>query len=398
MNRLEGATVGASPDAVHHLRIALQAASYSYTFGSTHGFYHYPARFSPDIARTAISLFSRAGDYVLDPFAGGGTAVIEGLSLGRRMVGIDLNALAHFITKVRTTPLSAGDEHAIVRWAERCAVRLASGDAVAWSPGSAKNLPGAFRTFIGGSLELTGDLGSARQRAFARCVLLRLGQWALDCRDFGAPRRCALAAKLPGLTDNMLGGLQEFVAACRAVGVRKAEVTRRRLLLCRDTVGIQDDPRIRELEHRPTLVLTSPPYPGVHVLYHRWQYRGRKETAAPYWIANVPDGHYESYYTGGSRTPTGRRRYFEMITGAFRSVRQVLDPGGLVVQLVGFSDTSAQLPQFLKAMEEAGFEEWTPAEEEYKRLGRHVPNRKWYAKLKGRLDAASELLLFHRSR
>ena len=77
-----------------------------HTGGSTHNFYLYPARFSPEIARTIIALFSQPGDSVLDPFMGGGTSIIEGMMLGRRMVGIDLNALAHFVASVRTRPLS----------------------------------------------------------------------------------------------------------------------------------------------------------------------------------------------------------------------------------------------------------------------------------------------------
>jgi hypothetical protein len=130
------------------------------------------------------------------------------------------------------------------------------------------------------------------------------------------------------------------------------------------------------------------------VLYHRWQHRGRKETAAPYWIARVPDGFYGSYYTGGSRTPTGRERYFRMIEAAFRSVRQLIDPKGRVVQLVGFSDAETQLPRYLAAMEAAGFAEVSLASAE--RLDRRVPNRKWYAKLQGAVDAATELVLVHR--
>ena len=80
-----------------------------YTGGSTHNFYLYPSRFSPEIAQTIISLFSEPGDSVLDPFMGGGTSIIEGMMLGRRMVGIDLNALAHFVASVRTRPLSKAD-------------------------------------------------------------------------------------------------------------------------------------------------------------------------------------------------------------------------------------------------------------------------------------------------
>jgi hypothetical protein len=142
-------------------------------------------------------------------------------------------------------------------------------------------------------------------------------------------------------------------------------------------------------------VFTSPPYPGVHVLYHRWQYRGRRETSAPYWIASQRDGRFESFYTGGSRTPTGETRYFEMIEAAFSSVKQVMDPTGYVVQLVGFADTARQLPRYLKAMNDAGFREWTPQGDASRRLGRRVPNRKWYASIQGALDASSELLLIH---
>ena len=45
--------------------------------GLTHGFYLYPARFPPEIARSVISNFSRPGDAVLDPFMGGGTSIVE---------------------------------------------------------------------------------------------------------------------------------------------------------------------------------------------------------------------------------------------------------------------------------------------------------------------------------
>ncbi len=60
----------------------------------------------------------------------------------------------------------------------------------------------------------------------------------------------------------------------------------------------------------PKLILTSPPYPGVHVLYHRWQVDGRKETPAPFWIANKLDGAGLSHYTMGDRKNPGLRTYF----------------------------------------------------------------------------------------
>jgi hypothetical protein len=359
--------------------------------GSTHCFYHYPARFSPAIARAVIQAFSRAGDVVLDPFMGGGTSIIEGITLGRTMLGVDINSLAHFVARVRTTPLSLRDERSLHRWAMTCAKTLAcNSEPTTRAP--VKNLPKTADLFLVGALRMSERLRSRKRRSFSRCVLLRLGQWALDCRDF-SPRRERLASKLVDFTNSMILGLRDFVNRCEEAGIHGSAILQRRTLLCRNAIDVENDRCLRRVGIRPRLVFTSPPYPSVHVLYHRWQYRGRKETDAPYWIANLRDGRPGSYYTGGSRTPKGRRDYFSMITSAFASVRSLMDPDGVVVQLVGFSDASSQLPEYLRAMETAGFSEYRGLAEQ---LVRRVPNRKWYARLQGSVDASTEILLVHR--
>jgi hypothetical protein len=133
----------------------------------------------------------------------------------------------------------------------------------------------------------------------------------------------------------------------------------------------------------------------VHVLYHRWQCFGRKETPAPYWIAQVPDGYGASFYTCGSRTPTGLRNYFASITASFGAIRRVIAHDALVVQLIGFIDLDTQLPEYLEAMEEAGFKEY---DRDGDRPIRRVANRKWHAKHIGETSASNEVLLFHRPR
>lgn len=368
--------------------------------GSTHGFYLYPARFSPDFARTVIATFSHPGDVVLDPFMGGGTSIIEGLSLGRFMVGTDLNSLAHFISTVRTRPLSLNDEEAIGKWASRVARDLKHPrmrKTAPPPPPSIRNLPLPVRSALLVAARRTDQLKFPRQREFARAVLLRLVQLTLDCRDH-PPTRRELADRLCPLTEAMIAGLRDLVRLCARSGVSKREIAGRRLLLCRDAVSLEDDPRICALEIRPRLVLTSPPYPRVHVLYHRWQVRGRRETPAPYWITQVPDGHYASYYTGGSRTVSGEEHYFSMIKEAFSSIRRLVAQDALVVQLIGFADAPRQFPRYLDAMRDAGFDEWRPPAAKTTRLRRHVPHRKWHAKLQRCADASREFLLFHRLR
>lgn len=84
--------------------------------GLTHSFYRYPARFSPQFARRAIEAFTQPGDTVFDPFMGGGTTVVEALALGRRCIGSDLNPLATFLARAKTTPISNADARILSAW------------------------------------------------------------------------------------------------------------------------------------------------------------------------------------------------------------------------------------------------------------------------------------------
>ena len=122
------------------------------------------------------------------------------------------------VTTVRTTPLSHNDEEAIRSWAEVTSSRMGRyGGESRGRSGGVVNLPRPVETFIAGALASADSL-LPRRMAFARCALLRLGQWALDCRDFSAPRRRRLAQRLPVLVDEMLAGLRELVEVCEGAG------------------------------------------------------------------------------------------------------------------------------------------------------------------------------------
>jgi hypothetical protein len=92
--------------------------------GLTHGFYHYPARFSPAFVRAAIAAFSQPGDVVLDPFMGSATTLVESLVAGRHAIGSDINTLAHFLAQVKTTPLAPQACAEIAQWASSIPERL----------------------------------------------------------------------------------------------------------------------------------------------------------------------------------------------------------------------------------------------------------------------------------
>jgi len=65
----------------------------------------YWARRSWKVFRRLIELFTRPGDVILDPFAGGGVTLVEGLIARRKVVAVDLNPLAVKIMRHEVAPL-----------------------------------------------------------------------------------------------------------------------------------------------------------------------------------------------------------------------------------------------------------------------------------------------------
>lgn len=363
--------------------------------GLTHNFYRYPARFSPEFAREVILALSLEGDVVLDTFMGGGTTVVEAVANGRIACGIDINSLSYFITKVKTTPLSSGDEGAILSWLEGILPSANAEDTCLSNDTRLRNIPDQAKQFFSSALATAMDLRFPRQRRFARCALMKLGQWAMDCRE-RLPTWDEMKKHLLEDMGEMLHGLDSLAEAARSHGIWKNQLTSRCFLYmgcAADVVQVSPGGRIP----KPKLVLTSPPYPGVHVLYHRWQIKGRRETPAPYWLADLRDGHGESYYTLGGRSRKGQQEYFQKLTQTYYSLRGAIDANAVVVQLVAFSELESQLPMFLNSMVSAGYEELNLfGSADSDRPCRQVPNRKWYTQLGQKQSASHEILLAHR--
>lgn len=97
-------------------RIVLAARDAAPVNGLTHGFYRYPARFSPIFVRSVIEAFSEPGDWVIDPFAGGGTTLVEAMALGRNALGIDISSLSAFVCEAKTTILRDQEIASLERW------------------------------------------------------------------------------------------------------------------------------------------------------------------------------------------------------------------------------------------------------------------------------------------
>lgn len=75
----------------------------------THGLHNYPAVMIPSISRNIIRIMKSISDVqsLFDPFSGSGTVLVEGMLAGINNVsGNDINPLALFLEKVKTTPIN----------------------------------------------------------------------------------------------------------------------------------------------------------------------------------------------------------------------------------------------------------------------------------------------------
>jgi hypothetical protein len=369
--------------------------------GLTHGFYKYPARFSPAFARAVIETFTRPGDLVLDNHVGGGTTLVEALATGRDAVGVDISSLAEFVATVKTTIFSEAELDKLESWARRAPRAINVHKSTIRFGGHAeagyyKYLDHPSRWRLRKAIEQGIDssirLGQSRLEAFGRCALLRAAQWALDGRA-NLPSLDQFRDFLETTAIEMVQGARALRAAVKANGPRPTIE-----IIHRSAVDLEKDERLRAWRP-PRLVMTSPPYPGVHVLYHRWQVDGRKETPLPFMIANKLDGAASSYYTMGDRKCPELATYFANIRATMSSIVALADELTVVVQMVAFSDTSWQLPRYLKTMEEVGLQEVflsTLKDHRDGRLWRSVPGRRWYSDQRGETPGSQELVLIHR--
>jgi hypothetical protein len=374
--------------------------------GLTHTFYRYPARFSPLFARAAIEAFTKPGEIVLDPFMGGGTTLVEARTLGRRAIGTDINSLAVFVSNVKITPLSDDDLSDIQKWVSTTVgtlnLRNPAARATEWEQaGYQRNINDKSTWQIRKILELAlarlDRLNTRQQQRFARCLMLKTAQWALDCRTH-IPTAEQFRQQISVHLNEMTAGAKDYARAVKEVErLYDLRGSFRTLCLNRSAIGLENDSRLKN-RPAPALILTSPPYPGVHVLYHRWQVNGRRETPAPFWITDSLDGNGSSFYTLGDRKQPDLTAYYQQALAAFGSLANMADNKTILVQMLAFSDPSWQLDEYLSMMKQSGFKELkfrSHANSSDGRIWRYVPNRKWYASQRNATGSSKEVVLFH---
>lgn len=385
--------------------IRVAASNSARVDGLTHKFYRYPARFSPEFVSAAIECFSTPGQVVLDPYMGGGTSIVEAFSRGRVAIGCDLNSLAVFVARSKVTHLTRADQGIVTQWAMSVVPDLTyntmtdeTADLIC--PIRTRNLsiPRArpAKKLIALAMLSLRDLPTERAQLFARAILLNVAQWALN-NNKRAPTLPQLRAKIVARSLEMICASAELSEI-----VRRTDrfVTPPKLI----HATAEDLPNRRPFVNgtRANLVVTSPPYPGIHMLYHRWQVDGRKETPAPYWIAECMDGKGTAYYNFADRGDDCEDDYFAASLRTLNSVRAVMADGAVMVQMIAFSKPERQLRKYLDNMHYAGFGEIRDSVSSsgvgrFRRIWRNVPSRAWHASQKGTTSSAREVVLIHQA-
>ena len=241
--------------------------------------------------------------------------------LSRRVgVGCDISPLATFIGEAKTTLLSSEELDCVTHWRDTVVPTLKYHKPLATDeapcPTRTRNLATPFtkhlKKIIALSLAHLPETCVPRVRAFVRCAVLNTAQWALDGR-LTIPTAAVFRLRLQDTITDMLEGLAELRGST--------------CLSCVPPIFITDTSQ-NLLNHAPfrdgetaDLIVASPPYPGVHVLYHRWQIRGRRETPAPFWITALEEGRGSSHYTMGSRRQPNQA-YFTRLLDTMVAVRQ----------------------------------------------------------------------------
>ena len=326
------------------------------------------------------------------------------MALGRNALGIDISSLSAFVCEAKTLILTDSEIASFERWRARLPKVInmhAPGlrfDHYA-DAGYYRNLESRefwrLRKAIEQALMSIERLRPAKSAKLARCTVLRTAQWALDARR-KRPSIPEFRDKLCSLAGATVESARIFRERCEQYAPPHKPSA---IVLHRGAAGADTDPKVRSLP-KPKLILTSPPYPGIHVLYHRWQVDGRKETPAPFWIAGKLDGAGASYYTMGDRkSVTGLQSYFERLEACFSSIAAVADSDTPIIQMLAFSNPDEHLPRYLHTLRRCGLVEHRPwnITSHDGRLRRRVPNRRWHTLRHSHTPGAHEVVLIHRT-
>lgn len=344
----------------------------------SHRLYRYPASMSPMIARAIIEKYSNKGDLLLDPFCGGGTSAVEALDLGRKIICSDISPFACFITKAKAIVLLTNPIDEFNNWLQKETSFLEKYRPKKLRPleVNGKQYSPLTFSYLIKLMKDTERIHSRNARILAKVVVLNVARRSIDGRT-RIIRFNQLNGVLKRVAQEVLSDLRQY---------HEKNETREPLMVSKDSLRVinSDAKKLKSnlsrYRDKVKLVITSPPYPSVHVLYNRWQVHGRRETDLPFRILGFNSEPPASFYTLGTRNSRlGSENYRKRMKVILKSVYELMASGAVLAQIVAFpKNDGMHIDEYEELLETTGFK---PIHSKLKMVQRSVPNRKWYTQI-----------------
>src|SRR6266852_9845851 len=294
----------------------------------------YYAMFPASFSDAVITKYSKKGDTVLDPFAGRGTALYSAAVMGRQGFGIEVNPVGWIYTRTKLSPASKNEVERRLIQIQRLAHRYSSVSA---------KLPAFFHHCF--SSEVRRFLLCARaqlnwrqcnvDRTLMAFLLVHLHGKRSDSFSIQMRQTKAMAPnyavkwwKARRLKPPKLQPVEFLKTKLRwryARGIPKARPSKAYLGDSASVLASLKGKLSGRGLHRPSLLLTSPPYFGItNYHYDQW---------LRLWLLGGPptDHRRSNPYNGKNRGKfANRETYQHLLTTVFQRASKLLKPDGVV--------------------------------------------------------------------
>lgn len=355
----------------------------------THYAFRYPAKFHIPVVRTLIQRYTRVGSTCLDPFTGSGTLLVEAAVRGRNAVGLDVDPVAVFVSRVKTTRMTPHHLHRGCQQVSDALHLRLSADVSLRRTLETDISETAYRKRISAE-DLRPPPIPNLNHWFRRSVIIQLARIKStilqsihdpDLRDFmllcfaSMIRPCSNADPTPVSGLEVTTHMRQKEAAGRTIDVERE--WRRALKRCTAgaieffrltppsaavTTAMHDARHLADCPYTPDAIVTSPPYHSAVDYYRRHQlemywldlvtdhadranliptYLGRARVAKKHMPLTAPDlGSVGRYWYDRIRSTSAQRaddfiHYYCGMSEFFTGAAHLLPPGRPLVLVVG---------------------------------------------------------------
>jgi DNA methylase len=232
-----------------------------------HRLHPYLGKFIPQLVEVLLGRYVRAGGRVLDPFAGSGTTLVQGLESGYDATGIDVAAFNCLLMEVKTRGYDLFGLESEIRDVVRRVERLDG------APGASEYVAEWFAPRAAAELLAFRGLVSEYEHAdVLRVVLARAARSARLTMHFDldfprSPQRGPYWCHKHKRVCRPVERAEHFLRRYALDTLQRIKDFSRARAKRREAVVIHGDSREARLERWFDAVLTSPPYPGL-IDYH----------------------------------------------------------------------------------------------------------------------------------